>query len=77
LVGAAGGLGGFCVPFALGALKESVGSYSIGFGIFALGALACLAMISMLHPSWQRAGWLGQGGRAASIGVLATVGAED
>lgn len=73
LVGAAGGLGGFCVPFALGALKQSMGSYSAGFFIFSMGALACLALIVLLHPSWQRAGWLGRGGRAVSTPRLAVV----
>lgn len=72
LVGAAGGLGGFCVPFALGALKGSLGSYGIGFFVFAASSFICMAMIAILHPSWQRAGWMGKGGRAASTANLAT-----
>lgn len=72
LVGAAGGLGGFCIPFALGALKGSYGSYSIGFLCFAGCSLVCMALIAILHPSWQRAGWLGKGGRAMSTSRLAT-----
>jgi NNP family nitrate/nitrite transporter-like MFS transporter len=77
LVGAAGGLGGFCIPFALGALKQSLGSYSIGFQVLAGCAMACLALILVLHPSWQRAGWLGRGGRAAGTPQLAMAGADD
>ncbi|PQV65003.1 MFS transporter, NNP family, nitrate/nitrite transporter [Abditibacterium utsteinense] len=65
IVGAAGGLGGFCVPFALGALKESRGSYSLGFLAFALCSAACVVLVMSLHPLWRRAGWLGHGGRAA------------
>lgn len=40
LVGAAGGLGGYFPPLVLGAIKQSTGSYTIGFillGVFALG----------------------------------------
>ncbi|HEX8551505.1 MAG TPA: nitrate/nitrite transporter [Abditibacteriaceae bacterium] len=65
IIGAAGGIGGFCVPFALGALKESRGSYALGFIAFALCAGACIGLVMSLHPLWQRAGWLGEGGRAA------------
>lgn len=65
IVGAAGGLGGFCVPFALGALKQSRGSYALGFMAFALCAGLCVALVMALQPHWQRAGWLGHGGRAA------------
>lgn len=66
IVGASGGLGGFCVPFALGALKEARGSYALGFLAFAFCSALCVVLVMALHPRWQRAGWLGRGGRAAS-----------
>ncbi|MES2200616.1 MAG: MFS transporter [candidate division FCPU426 bacterium] len=44
LMGAAGGLGGFCLPMLLGNLKGSTGSFGWGFGVWAgLAALATLA----------------------------------
>jgi NNP family nitrate/nitrite transporter-like MFS transporter len=68
IVGAAGGLGGFLLPFLLGSLKESRGSFGAGFVVFAIGSLCCIALMSVLHPIWRRAGWLADGGRAASAG---------
>jgi NNP family nitrate/nitrite transporter-like MFS transporter len=43
LVGAIGGLGGFFPPIVLGVLKQSTGSYTLGFVLLAMFALAaCL-----------------------------------
>ncbi|EUJ59208.1 nitrate/nitrite transporter [Listeria fleischmannii] len=42
-VGAAGGLGGFFPPLVLGAVKESTGSFALGF-VF-LGIFACICLI--------------------------------
>lgn len=64
IVGAAGGLGGFALPFALGYFKQTMGSFGIGLTGFALGAALCIALVIVLHPLWNRAGWLGAGGRA-------------
>lgn len=66
IVGAAGGLGGFFLNIMLGNLKESMGSYGAGFMRFGLCALACIALMLVLHPMWRRAGWLGIGGRAVA-----------
>jgi NNP family nitrate/nitrite transporter-like MFS transporter len=44
LVGALGGLGGFFPPIVLGILKQSTGSYTVGFLLLALFALAALAL---------------------------------
>jgi NNP family nitrate/nitrite transporter-like MFS transporter len=44
LVGAIGGLGGFFPPIVLGVLKQSTGSYALGFVLLALFALAALAV---------------------------------
>lgn len=42
LVGAAGGLGGFFPPLALGAVRKATGSFSLGFGFLSAFALLCL-----------------------------------
>jgi NNP family nitrate/nitrite transporter-like MFS transporter len=44
LVGAFGGLGGFFPPIELGLVKDATGSYTIGFGLLSLFAIACLAV---------------------------------
>lgn len=43
LVGAFGGLGGFFPPLELGLVKDSTGSYTIGFVLLSLFAVGCLA----------------------------------
>jgi NNP family nitrate/nitrite transporter-like MFS transporter len=40
IVGAAGGLGGFLLPFGLGFLKDLTGTFQTGLWLFALGAIA-------------------------------------
>jgi len=45
LVGAAGGLGGFFPPLALGVVKQLTGGYTLGFVLLALFALACLVVL--------------------------------
>ncbi len=53
LVGAAGGLGGFFPPLLLGAVKQSTGHYSIGFGALALFALACWLVCKKTNRTTQ------------------------
>jgi NNP family nitrate/nitrite transporter-like MFS transporter len=53
LVGFAGGVGGFLLPFLLGYLKDATGSYSAGFALFALAALAAVAMLWRVQAAWQ------------------------
>lgn len=56
LVGAIGGLGGFFPPIGLGVLKQSTGSYTLGFvflSVFALAALA-LTVAVFLYPPARR-----------------------
>lgn len=55
IVGAAGGLGGFLLPPALGALKDWTGSFGTGFLAFALVSLGALAPISFYRRRWLRA----------------------
>jgi NNP family nitrate/nitrite transporter-like MFS transporter len=57
LVGAAGGLGGFFLPFLLGTIKQRTGQYSEGlflFGAaFVLAALILLQLGTRWRASWQ------------------------
>ena len=45
LVGAAGGLGGFFPPLVLGFIKQTTGSFTLGFALLALFALGCLLVV--------------------------------
>ena len=63
LVGFAGGVGGFLLPFLLGSLREATGSYSAGFAVFALAAIAAAAILLTAKPGWQRS-WAPHGSRA-------------
>ncbi len=47
LVGAAGGLGGFLLPFVLGALRQGTGSFAAGFAV--LAATAALSTAALLR----------------------------
>ena len=73
LVGAGGGLGGFFFPVVLGWFKQYYGSFSVGFGLFAV--VSALALVSLLIAQRRWVGsWLADGGRAlqpaALIGVI-------
>jgi NNP family nitrate/nitrite transporter-like MFS transporter len=57
LVGAAGGLGGFFPPLALGAIHQATGSFTLGFVLLGLFALFCLAVA---YKSGSRVGPSGQ-----------------
>ncbi len=54
IVGAAGGLGGFLLPMALGGLKELTATFAAGFLIFA--AVGLVAAVGMVYCSRQWAG---------------------
>ena len=56
LVGAAGGLGGFFLPFILGAIKQRTGQYSGGLFLFAGGFLVATLILLQLGTKW-RASW--------------------
>ena len=45
VVGAAGGLGGFCPPLVMGVVKSLTGGYTLGFVLFAVVAAACLGVL--------------------------------
>ena len=51
--GAAGGVGGFFLPNALGGLKQLTGSYGSGMAVFALVALLSSAAMWAVGRSWS------------------------
>ena len=53
LVGAAGGLGGFALPFAFGGLRESTGTFAVGFVV-----MAVVAAITSLNVDRRRRAWI-------------------
>lgn len=65
VVGAAGGLGGFFLPTALGSIKQYTGSFANGFLLFSLIAVGGVSGLLYVARSWQGA-FLGAGGRAAT-----------
>jgi len=52
LVGAAGGLGGFLLPFALGSLEGATGSFASGFLVFAAAAAAATGAVMWRQRVW-------------------------
>lgn len=49
LIGAAGGIGGFLVPFGLGSLKDLTGTYAAGWWVFALAAGCAWASVHLYN----------------------------
>jgi NNP family nitrate/nitrite transporter-like MFS transporter len=54
LAGAAGGVGGFLLPFGLGSLAELTGGFALGFGVFALAAGGAAAVVRSRSRVWRR-----------------------
>lgn len=52
VIGAAGGIGGFYLPMALGTAKETLGSYWVGFAVFGGIAAASWLMLVALRGEW-------------------------
>ena len=65
MIGEIGALGGGLVPSAMGLSKQYAGSYAGGFYLFAVLALAMLAMLKVMQMRWTRT-WAEKGGRARS-----------
>ncbi len=63
IVGAAGGVGGFLLPILLGGLKETTGSFTGGFLIFALITIAAAGLLYRVSREWERT-FVGLGGPA-------------
>ena len=53
LVGAAGGFGGFLLPFFIGLLKDVTGSYGAGFFAFGLVGFACMGVLLYVQGAWR------------------------
>ena len=54
LVGAAGGVGGFLLPFQFGALVGATGTFASGFVIFAAAAGLASASVAWRQRAWRR-----------------------
>ena len=54
LVGAAGGIGGFLLPFGLGSLHDSAGGYGFGLGLVGAAAICALVGIVIVRAHWRR-----------------------
>jgi len=54
LVGAAGGLGGFLLPFALGSLKGSTGTFAVGFAVVATAVGFASFCVTRRQRAWGR-----------------------
>lgn len=65
IVGAAGGVGGFFLPSALGMLKQSTDSFAGGFVLFAVASLGCAAIVLLVSRSWEGV-FVAKGGRATA-----------
>jgi len=72
LIGAIGGLGGFFLPALLGQIKQSTGSFQLGFVVLGSVALTALAFLRVLMAtsetwaaSWRQTTEIGQVRRAA------------
>ena len=53
LVGAAGGVGGFLLPFGLGALEGATGTYATGFLVFAAVAGSAVFLVMRKQRAWR------------------------
>lgn len=65
LVGAAGGLGGFLLPFLLGLARDATGTYGSGFLVFAVAPLVSAGLLTVVQRSWRRS-WASEGGRGVA-----------
>ena len=63
MIGEIGALGGGLVPAAMGLSKQYTGSYSWGFVLFAVLAVAMLLLLRVMQQRWTRT-WAESGGRA-------------
>ena len=75
LVGAAGGLGGFLLPFLLGSIEDATGSYSAGFLIFSAACFGVATLLLVAQRGWEQT-WAPKGSPARS-GRSAMVAAGD
>lgn len=62
IVGAAGGLGGFALPFALGVVKQLAGSYGVGLALLAAIAASALLTVRIVRGAMRTRTALAAGG---------------
>jgi NNP family nitrate/nitrite transporter-like MFS transporter len=67
VIGAAGGLGGFLLPSLLGTVKQTTGSFGIGFALVSAAMLAGVVALLYLRRVWART-W--PSGAALRAGLL-------
>jgi MFS transporter, NNP family, nitrate/nitrite transporter len=65
LVGAAGGVGGFLLPFGFGSLVGSTGTFATGFVLFAVVAALVASAVAYRNRTWRRE-WAAQPAEAAA-----------
>ena len=65
IVGAAGGLGGFFLPTALGYLKDTTGNFSGGFFAFGATSFICGVTLMIVSRNWIGE-FVGHGGKAVT-----------
>jgi MFS transporter, NNP family, nitrate/nitrite transporter len=61
IVGAAGGLGGFALPFALGLVKQLAGSYGVGLALLAAVAASALLIVRIVRGAMRTRATAGAG----------------
>jgi MFS transporter, NNP family, nitrate/nitrite transporter len=66
IVGAAGGIGGFCLPTLLGGLRQWTGTFAGGFAVFAAASLLCAVTLQLVSRGWEGV-FVMRGGRAAPV----------
>ncbi len=67
LVGAAGGVGGFMLPFGFGALLSLTGGYGTGFGLLAVVAAAAAIAVGGRDRAWRRNPEVALGGLEGAV----------
>ncbi|HAG50042.1 MAG: MFS transporter [Deltaproteobacteria bacterium GWC2_42_51] len=63
VVGEFGALGGAFIPLVMGYSQEYTGSFSMGFVVYAITAVAALSLMMIVQRRWTTS-WVGKGGRA-------------
>ena len=65
LFGAWASFAGFLLPTMLGAVKQTTGSYGLGFLVVSMIAFACVVVVIGIGRSWEGV-YVGRGGRATT-----------
>lgn len=71
ILGAAGGIGGFCLPVMLGWLKGVTGDFSVGLALFSGVSIVALTILAVVQSEWIGV-WIGKQGRVQEARGLVT-----